>query len=196
MDNRSRERNQSRFAERLGQRLLGQRAANPTVAVFERMDALEVEMSCSGTGQRGHPACAFVPPDEAVHLGHHHVGRRRFIVDSAFVVGAGDHLHRFLVLPVSTDHREPAALAHERPVPPPQRFMVEWSSEGPVDFHHHPGDPGLGRRDAPRVATEAEVTPDRRLHRGAVQDLSLDRRGVERLVAQPLDPQVGPVPVG
>ena len=53
-DDRSRERNQSRFAERLGQRLFGQRAANPAVAIFERMDAHEGEMSQPGPGQSGH----------------------------------------------------------------------------------------------------------------------------------------------
>ena len=182
---------QARFAERLRQRLFGQGAANAAVSIFEGMDAHEVEVGYPCLRQRGHLFRALVPGDETVHLGGHAVGRRRLIVHSSVVIGPGNHLHRLGMLAVFADHRQSGALAHQHPVPGPQRCVIHGRSERAAEGHHHLGYAGLGGRDSPPVAAQSELAPDRRLHRGPVEDFAFDRRGVECFVTQPLDPQVG-----
>ena len=103
-----RKRSEARLSGALCQRLLCDGPADPAVAVFERMNALEVEVRESGACQRRQRRFArwargIEPATEPLHLGSNRRGGRRLEVDLGCIDLSRNHLHRFWVFPVITD---------------------------------------------------------------------------------------------
>ena len=89
---------QRRLTSPLGQRLFSQRTADAAIAIFKRMNVLEIQMCQAGAdqGRERHFAlrCRGVEPGaELPHFLRHGSGRRCLEMDPRAMHGPGDDLH-------------------------------------------------------------------------------------------------------
>src|SRR5437660_12305729 len=89
--------------------------------------------------------------------------------------------------PIAPDALDGLVATHQHLVPRTKRLAVQRGCEVLIEIQHHLRDAALGWADARLLHSESELLTERGLHAVAVENLALDFRGLDRLLANQLD---------
>ena len=102
---------------------------------------------------------------------------------------ARDDLHRVFMRPVAPDIGNIAPPIHQHGVPCEQGLIVKRRSMVAIDIGHQFGGPGLRRTGAALVGGKAQMSCERRLDAGTVEELALDGGAIDDFLRDKLDGQ-------
>ena len=169
--NRVGERDQAGLTKILRERFFRERAADAAIAVFERVNADEVQM---GDARRASAAATESLPPGAVSLNH---VMKRFISSGTrpdggaskctvrLWIGTGDDLHRIGVRPVAADDLDPLVAAQQHAVPVEHRLVGKCVRKAAVEIDHHLRDAAFSRLECPAFLLRAQADGAARIAR-------------------------------